>query len=177
MAEAVDQRRVRGERRRAELIEATLAVIEREGVGGVSHRAVAKLAGTSPTAAIHHFATLDDLLLAAVVKANEDSIRSVEAVEDVQGLADLLAKEVVDERSRFVALFELYLLAARRPALRPEAYRWIESVEQAARRLGADHTGARALTAALDGLGIQALLTDEPPDRRKTAAVLRRTLS
>jgi DNA-binding transcriptional regulator YbjK len=95
----------------------------------------------------------------------------------VDGLADLLAAEVGEQRTRFVALFELYLLAARRPALRPEAYRWIESVQQAARRLGADETGASALTAALDGLGIQALLTDEAPDRAETALILRRTLS
>jgi DNA-binding transcriptional regulator YbjK len=177
LTEAVDQRLARGERRRAELIEATLQVIERDGVGGVSHRAVAKLAGVSPSAAIHHFATLDDLLVAAVIKANEESIRSVEKVRDVGGLAELLAAEVGEQRTRFVALFELYLLAARRPALRPEADRWIESVQQAARRLGADETGASALTAALDGLGIQALLTDEAPDRAETALILRRTLS
>lgn len=176
MAEAADQRLVRGERRRAELIDATLTVIERDGVGGVSHRSVARVAGVSPSAAIHHFATLDDLLVAAVTKANEESVRAVEEVRDVGGLAELLSREVVEERARFVALFELYLLAARRPALRPEAYRWIESVRAAALRLGADEVGARALTAALDGLGIHALLTDEPPDRRRTAEVLRRTL-
>jgi DNA-binding transcriptional regulator YbjK len=176
LSEGVDQRLVRGERRRAELIEATLQVIEREGVGGVSHRSVAKLAGVSPSAAIHHFATLDDLLLAAVISANEESSEAVEAVSDVDGLAGLLTEQVVDKRSGFVALFELYLLAARRPALRPEAYRWIESVQDAARRLGADETGARAVAAALDGLGIHALVTDEAPDRKSVAAVLRRAL-
>lgn len=176
MAETVDQRLVRGERRRAELIDATLAVIEREGVGGVSHRSVAKVAGVSPSAAIHHFATLDDLLVAALIKANEDSIAAVEAVDDVNRLADLLAEEASDHRSRFVAVYELYLLAARRPALRPEANRWVRSVQDAARRLGADDVAAEALTATLDGLGIEALLTDEPPDRRRAVAVLRRAL-
>ena len=177
MSETADQRLVRGERRRAELIEATLQVIEREGVGGVSHRAVAKLAGVSPSAAIHHFATLDDLLVAAVISANEESVSAVDAVDGVTGLADLLAEQMVEHRTRFVALYELYLLAARRPALRPEAHRWIVSVEAAARRLGADEAGARALSAALDGFGIQALVTDEEPDRRRIVAALRRTLS
>lgn len=176
MSETADKRLVRGERRRAELIEATLQVIERVGVGGVSHRAVAKLAGVSPSAAIHHFATLDDLLVAAVISANEESVRAVSAVEDVAGLAELLAEQIVEHRTRFVALYELYLLAARRPALRPEAHRWIASVEEAARRLGADATGARALTAALDGFGLQALVTDEEPERKKIVAGLRRTL-
>jgi DNA-binding transcriptional regulator YbjK len=176
LTEAVDQRLARGERRRAELIEATLAVIERDGVGGVSHRSVAKLAGVSPSAAIHHFATLDDLLVAALIKANEDSIEAVEAVEDVEDLAELLVDLAVDHRARFVALYELYLLAARRPALRPEAYRWIGSVKVAARRLGADPIASRALVATLDGLGMQALLTDELPDRKQVADVLARTI-
>jgi DNA-binding transcriptional regulator YbjK len=177
LTETVDQRLARGERRRAQLIDATLAVIEREGVGGVSHRAVAKVAGVSPSAAIHHFATLDDLLMAALIKANEESIEAVEAVEDVDGLVDLLAEQATEHRSRFVAVYELYLLAARRPALRPEADRWMESVGDAARRLGADEVGARTLTAALDGLGIETLVTDVPPDRKRAVAVLRRALS
>jgi TetR/AcrR family transcriptional regulator, regulator of biofilm formation and stress response len=176
VTETVDQRLVKGERRRAELIEATLTVVEREGVGGVSHRAVAGVAGVSPSAALHHFATLDDLLVAALISANEHSIEAVAAVEDIGGLADLLAEQIVDYRARFVAVYELYLLAARRPALRPEAYLWIDSVEDAAKRLGADETGARALSAALDGLGLQALLTDEVPARREVSSILRRAV-
>jgi DNA-binding transcriptional regulator YbjK len=176
VTDTVDQRLARGERRRAELIEATLEVIEREGVGGVSHRAVATVAGVSPSAALHHYPTLDDLLVAALVSANKSSVDAVEAVEDISGLADLLGGHITDHRTRFVAVYELYLLAARRPALRPEAYRWISSVEDAARRLGADETGTRALCAALDGLGLQALLSDQVPDRAEMTAVLRRTL-
>jgi DNA-binding transcriptional regulator YbjK len=176
LTETVDQRLVRGERRRAELIDATLTVVEREGIGGVSHRSIARVAGVSPSAAIHHFATIDDLLLEALISANEASVTAVEAVEDVQGLADLLVDQVVEHRARFVATYELYLLAARRPALRPEAYRWMASVAEAARRLGADETAARALVATLDGLGLQALLTDDVPDRRRSAEALARAL-
>jgi DNA-binding transcriptional regulator YbjK len=173
---SVDGRLTRGARRRGELIEATLAVIERDGVGGVSHRAVGTEAGVSRGAALHHFATLDDLLVAAVISANEESLSLIAAVDDIAGLADLLADQIARHRTRFVALYELYLLAARRPALRPEAFRWIAAAEEAAIRLGADHIGARALVAALDGLGLQALLTDAVPDRAETAASLRRVL-
>jgi DNA-binding transcriptional regulator YbjK len=173
-AEPVDQRRARGERRRAQLIEATLAVIERDGVGGVSHRAVSQLAKVSPSAALHHFATLDDLLVAALVSASEESMTAIADVQDVDGLTGLLTNEVVHHRGRFVALFQLYLLAARRPALRPEAYRWIGAVEETAKRLGADEVGARAVAAALDGLGLQALIRHEVPDPKEAAAILRR---
>jgi TetR/AcrR family transcriptional regulator, regulator of biofilm formation and stress response len=177
VTETVDQRLARGERRRAQLIEATLTVVEREGVGGVSHRAVAAVAGVSPSAALHHFSTLDELLVAALISANQSSIDAVDSVEDTAGLADVLAEQIVEHRTRFVAIYELYLLAARRRALRPEAHRWIASVEEAAQRLGADETGARALCAALDGLGLQALLSDTVPDRDETTAILARALS
>jgi TetR/AcrR family transcriptional regulator, regulator of biofilm formation and stress response len=176
VTETVDRRLVRGQRRRAQLIDATLEVIERDGVGGVSHRSVARIAGVSPSAAIHYFATLDDLLVAAVTSANEESLAAVEEIEGVADFADLLADQVVSHRTRFVALYELYLLAARRPALRQEAHRWIESVKDAARRLGADDTGARAVAAALDGLGLQSLVEDELPDRDEVAAILRAAL-
>ncbi|MEU2575922.1 hypothetical protein ACIP3B_26355 [Streptomyces anulatus] len=41
-APQTDGRLPKGERRKAELIEATLQVVAREGVAGVSHRAVAR---------------------------------------------------------------------------------------------------------------------------------------
>jgi DNA-binding transcriptional regulator YbjK len=177
MTETVDRRLERGARRRAELIEATLTVIEKEGVAGVSHRTVAKVAGVSPSAALHHFATLDDLLVAALISGSETSIEAIAQVHDVAGLADVLTDQIVDGRSRFVAVYELYLLAARRRALRPEADRWIDSVKDAAIRLGADETTARALCATLDGLGLQALLSDEVPERAAAAEILASVLS
>jgi DNA-binding transcriptional regulator YbjK len=176
-AQTIDRRLARGERRRAELIEATLEVIERAGVGGVSHRAVSRVAGVSPSAALHHFATLDDLLVAALISASEESMAAVDEVHDIDGLTRVLTEEVVRHRPRFVALFQLYLLAARRPALRAEAQRWIDSVERAARRLGADETGARAVAIALDGLGLHALIKHEVPDPEQAATILRRALA
>jgi hypothetical protein len=63
-----DGRLFKGERRKEELIEATLQVVAREGVAGVSHRAVAREAGLPATAAAYHFASIDDLLTAALTR-------------------------------------------------------------------------------------------------------------
>jgi DNA-binding transcriptional regulator YbjK len=177
MTETVDRRLERGARRRAQLIKATLTVVEKKGVAGVSHRTVAKVAGVSPSAALHHFATLDDLLVAALITGSQSSIDAMAEVRDIGGLADLVTDQIIDGRARFVAVYELYLLAARRPALRSEANRWMASVKDAAKRLGADETTAQALCATLDGLGLQALLSDEVPERSKTAEILGRVLS
>ena len=62
----MDGRRARGEQRRSELLAATLTVIERDGVAGVSHRAVAAVADVSVASITYHFPTLDDLLVAAL---------------------------------------------------------------------------------------------------------------
>lgn len=67
-----DGRRLRGEQRRSELLQATLTVIERDGVAGVSHRAVASVADVSVASITYHFPTLDDLLVAALRSAAED---------------------------------------------------------------------------------------------------------
>jgi DNA-binding transcriptional regulator YbjK len=68
----VDGRRARGEKRRAEIIEATLRVIERDGVAGVTHRTVAAEAGVPTTSTTYHFTSLDDLLTATLITCARD---------------------------------------------------------------------------------------------------------
>jgi DNA-binding transcriptional regulator YbjK len=173
----INGRLARGERRRAQLIDATQALIERDGVGAVSHRSVARVAQVSPSAALHYFETLDELLVAALVCANDQSIAALEEVEDVDGLADFVVDELTTHRARSMALYELYLLAARRPALRPEATRWMDAVRTVARRLGADEGAVTALLAAIDGLGLQTLIQERGADRAHVRDVLRRALA
>ena len=74
---AVDGRRLRGERARRALIEATLAVIERDGLAGVTHRAVTREADLPATSAAYHFASIDDLLEASLLARRPDRRSSV----------------------------------------------------------------------------------------------------
>ena len=69
----VDGRQARGERARAALIAATFQVIEREGIGRVTHRNVTRVAGLPATSAAYHFDTINDLLEAALLWADEQS--------------------------------------------------------------------------------------------------------
>ncbi len=160
----VDGRRARGKLRRVELLTAALAVIERDGVAGVSHRAVAAEAGVSVASTTYHFATLDDLLVAALTWAAEDL--AAELYERVNELgarpADELARLIehclVYRRGRTLAEYELYLLAARRPALREAAAAWLEPLTQIARNFTSDPQRASLLVAALDGILLQSLI-------------------
>ncbi|MCS7480784.1 TetR/AcrR family transcriptional regulator [Umezawaea endophytica] len=168
----VDGRRARGERRRQAILEATLRVIERDGVAGVSHRSVAREAGVPTTSTTYYFASLDDLLIATLMwsadKLAEDIsdliVRLVNAPNSDVGAVTRRLVDMVDaNRGRTMAEYELYLLAARRPELRPAARRWLDLITEAARPFDSDPVAFRAFLAAVDGLLMQGLIADEPP--------------
>jgi DNA-binding transcriptional regulator YbjK len=174
----IDGRRMRGEQRRSELLRATLAVIERDGVAGVSHRAVAAAADVSVASITYHFPTLDDLLVAALTWAAEDLAAELHergselGARPADELARLIEHSLVRRRGRTLALYELYLYAARRPDLREVAGAWLEPLTEIARAFTADPHKAGLLVAALDGLLIQALIGAREVDRTDIAALL-----
>ncbi|GAA1952403.1 TetR/AcrR family transcriptional regulator [Amycolatopsis minnesotensis] len=179
--EEPDGRRIRGERRRAAIIAATLHVIERDGVSGVTHRAVAREAGVPASSATYYFATLDDLLVAALTETVEDYIRQLREIIDsgrdqIESLAHIIADCSGPGRLRSLAEQELSLLAVRRPALRPVARRWRETVAAIARQYTGDDLVVRALVSTADGLCASSLLEDEAPSERDVVAILRHAL-
>src|SRR5262245_62772174 len=62
------------------LMEATLRIIGRKGLDGVTHRAVAAEAGMSLGAVTHHFATRDILVDAALRFALTREVRRLQAL-------------------------------------------------------------------------------------------------
>lgn len=182
-----DGRKARGEKRREQIVDATLRVIERDGVAGVTHRTVAAEAGVPPSSTTYHYKTLDDLLVATLIScAREmatkvywmiDRARSREGLRRsaastigpsaVDEVCDLLADALGPRRGRTMAEYELYLLAARKPELRPAARRWLDVLTSMVPH--DDVVSLRVFLAGIDGLLIQGLIDDEPP----TAAELR----
>ena len=172
----VDGRRARGERKRVAIIRATLRVIERDGVAGVTHRSVAREAQLPTSSATYHFVSLDELLVATLTWcANQlaTEVRDLLESSRIKGtpapveVARMLAEALGPRRGRTMAEYELYLLAARRPALRPAARLWLDVLTSLVEH--DSEVGFRAFLAAMDGLLIQGLIDDEPP----TAAQLR----
>nr|WP_141924990.1 TetR family transcriptional regulator [Haloactinospora alba] len=161
-----DGRRARGERKRQAIIAATLRVLERDGTAGVTHRAVAREANVPASSAVYYFATLDDLLVAALTEATDSYIRqlretSERAADEIEGLAQLIVEACGPNRPRALAERELTLLAARRPALRPAAQRWRDTVAEVARKRTDDPLSVQGVVAAADGLCARVLLGDE----------------
>ncbi|WP_228077652.1 TetR/AcrR family transcriptional regulator [Streptomyces profundus] len=177
---AVDGRRARGERRRAEIIEATLRVVRRDGAAGVTHRSVAREAGVPTSLTTYHFASIDDLLVAALTTVADDYTRELRAIIDgpgdpLDGLAAFIAAGAT-ERTRCFAERELSTLAARRPALRPAARDWRELVAEIGRSQSEDPVAVEAMVAAADGLCASILLGGTEPDLDLIRTVLAHTL-
>jgi len=139
-------------------------VIERDGVAGVSHRSVAREAGVPTTSTTYYFASLDELLIATLTWCADEV---AEEIADIllrpHEIARYLANAVGPQRGRTLAEYELYLLATRRPELRPAARRWIDLITEAAGPFADDPVAFRAILAGIDGLLMQGLIADEPP--------------
>jgi DNA-binding transcriptional regulator YbjK len=175
----VDGRTERGRRRRAEIIEATLAVVTRDGAGGVTHRTVAKEAGIPTSLSVYYFATLDDLLVAALSSVADVYTARVREIIDhrddkLRGLAELLHESAGPGRERALAERELSTLAARRPALRPVARGWRESVAELAAAVTDEPEVVAAVVAASEGLCTALLLDAEPASVEHVHGVLAR---
>jgi DNA-binding transcriptional regulator YbjK len=173
-----DGRRLRGEERRRRLIRAALAVLERDGLAGFTHRAVAAEAGVALASATYHFRGIDDLALSAILEATEaftESIRVRSGVPDLSGYAGALAEELASHRGRVVAGYELYLLAARRPALREAATAWLRAGTEPL-LVGVDPLRQRAFLAAVDAVCLEALLADAPPSASEIEKLLAHAL-
>ncbi|MEU5285785.1 TetR family transcriptional regulator [Streptomyces sp. NPDC020755] len=169
--------------RRTRIIDAALSVIAADGIGGLSHRTVAAEADVPLGSTTYHFGSLDELLVAALRRCNENFVQALRGSEALAGpagsaglaeeLTGLLGRWFAGERGAIELEYELYLAALRRPALRPVAAEWTEeAVELLSRRT--DPETARALVALMDGVCLQVLLTGGTFDAPYTREMLAR---
>ena len=165
----------KGERRREEILRATLRVIGARGADAVTHRAVAQEAGVPLSATTYYFGSKDELLeqtLLMAAREETDRIerlvldlapRELSAADWAAGVAAMIAGDVREEPDRHVALFELGLEATRTEALRGELQRWqdahIRLAELGCRAVGSEapELDARIVVATLTGLMLEQL--------------------
>ncbi|MGC9377443.1 TetR/AcrR family transcriptional regulator [Streptomyces sp. MH13] len=167
--------------RRRRIIDAAIRVVGRKGIAGLSHRTVAAEADVPLGSTTYHFATLDELLVAALRQANEGFAKVIAAHPALSDpdtdlpaeLARVLGEWLGGDRTGVELEYELYLAALRRPALRPVAAEWAEGVA-ATLASRTDPVTARALVALMDGICLQVLLTGAPYDEGYARDVLAR---
>ncbi|GAB1516845.1 TetR/AcrR family transcriptional regulator [Actinophytocola sp. KF-1] len=158
------------EARRRTIVTAAVRAIAEVGVGNVTHRRIAQLAGVPLGSTTYYFPTLDDLVAAALREAIEYARADLEAWAeeltvsgDVTGTFVDLTARCLDDREQVLLAYELYLAAARSPELLPVARLWIDGLRGICARFAGKDRGF-ALAALIDGHLMQALVTGEPLD-------------
>ncbi|WP_431963651.1 TetR/AcrR family transcriptional regulator [Actinacidiphila sp. bgisy160] len=169
--------------RRQRIIDAAIRVVGERGIAGLGHRAVAAAADVPLGSTTYHFATLDDLLVAALRQCNEAFFREVgerallgsPGADLAAELARFVEETVSRDRPRAQLEYELYLAALRREAVRPVAAEWVDHMAALLARW-TDPVTARALAALTDGMCLQALLTGRDIDREEAREVFARII-
>lgn len=122
----------KGERRRHELVTAAAALLREGGFDAVRHRAVAERAGLPLASTTYYFATLDDLVTAAVERLGRDGLAHGRARLAALGgpverreLVELVLDQLLSPESRDGGLepvllrYEQLVGSGRRPYLAP----------------------------------------------------------
>jgi TetR/AcrR family transcriptional regulator, regulator of biofilm formation and stress response len=172
----VARRYQKGEDRREAILRATLALIGDRGLDVVTHRSVAEAAGVPLAATTYYFDSKEELLeQSLMLAAREEAERIERLVSELAPLqaspeqwADGLARTIaadLEQPGEQLALFELLLEAARRPALRKDVEQWREAflrlAEIGLRSAGSDEpeTEAHIVFSMISGLILGQLAT------------------
>jgi TetR/AcrR family transcriptional regulator, regulator of biofilm formation and stress response len=155
-----------------------MRVIERDGMGAVSQRVVAQEAGVPPSTVTYYFPAVDDMLVAALTASNDDYLQRLTecatSADPFMQLARLISESTRARRAHVAAEYELFLMAGRRPALRPEAERWVEGLDAFLTPHVPDPIRRAGIAAAVDGLFLRCFCAADPPDADEVHAVLAR---
>jgi DNA-binding transcriptional regulator YbjK len=168
--------------RRGAILAATVRILESSGPSAITHRAVAREARVPLAATTYYFSSKDEMLAEAleslaqveVAKLTEQAqalgerVRSPAEVAAALGAA--LTPDPATAEGGWLAQFEIYLEAARNPALRPAVTHWrnafVDVAASALRAAGASEPERRApiLVAGINGILLDRLrgIGDDP---------------
>jgi len=154
--------------RREALLRAALELISEGGARAVTHRAVSARAGLPPASTTYYFDSIQQLTQEALRLHVAERVAELEALSDAAARGrsvEEIARRFADSlagRSRpaMVSQFEVYLEAARNPALRESVNQALDAFERLAESvlasLGArrPREAAEAFVALLDGFAL-----------------------
>lgn len=165
----------KGEARRNALQDAVIRVLENGGPGAVTHRAVAAEAGVPLAAATYYFASIDDLLVSALLRVTQQQV-ALFAHFDGRSLTEIavvLHDWVYGSRASAIAQYELLFLAMRRDSLREAADLWYRALEDSIEPIMPNARHARVVALAVDGLILRMLWRGQHETVREVEASLR----
>jgi DNA-binding transcriptional regulator YbjK len=180
---------------RGRLLDTALALIDSEGMRGLTHRKLEDAAGLARGSARYHLGTYDEIVAAALEHVVARETRMIEAAMTRLGrdalaggtpslpkMAAALVSALLEDPGTLRARYVLLLEASRRPSLRAEGQRWrahfVDTTRSALAATGLDDpdTTAVLLVAVLDGLTLDAVITSRTTTselaERAAAAIL-----
>ncbi|MFG1922563.1 TetR/AcrR family transcriptional regulator [Cryptosporangium sp. NPDC048952] len=155
--------------RRDRLIDAALVVLAEKGVAATTHREIARVADVPLGSMTYHFASLDEVLTeaftrhASAVATVFDERLSAATDRDsaIEAVITLVSEDLLGPAQDLVLSVELYVAAARNPALRAVTQAWMQRSRDALER-HFDPTTARELDALIEGLVLHSALSTDP---------------
>jgi len=175
----------RSRRRRDALLRAAIEVLAESGAKSVTHRAVAARAKLPAASTTYYFESIDQLTEEALRLHVSERVAELEALaataaaggKSAEAVARRFAEALADRsREAVIAQYEVYLEAARVPALREPVAQALDAFERLAEAslaaLGAHHPeqAAAAFVAMIDGFALHRLA--RPDSDRDGAAAL-----
>ena len=170
---ATDGRRQRGDASRRAILDAAAQVIVDDGVGAITHRAVAEVAGVPLARVSYHFPKIDDLLVAATTQYLEafdarlraSAATAVDGASMVDACTAFLLDLITDGSAEFLSMVEVRLALHRRGGPVDQV-----GVVGVIRSFGPDEERAQAIVAALFGYAVLAATAPEPVTRVQVRA-------
>jgi DNA-binding transcriptional regulator YbjK len=184
MANGQSPRQDRSRRRREALLRATVELLSESGAKSVTHRAVAERAGLPLASTTYYFASVQQLIEEALKGHVADRVMELQALAvavsgpgaSAQQFAERLAEALVAASPGvLVAQYQMYLEAARNPALRPAVAEALGAFERLAvallAALGArdPESAADAFVALLDGFALHRAARPRSPEQETAA--------
>jgi DNA-binding transcriptional regulator YbjK len=174
MHKVTDGRLARGDARKTLLLDAAVRIVGEQGVGALTHRAVAAGAGVSLASVTYHYPSIDDLRRATFEHAGSriglefvgllvrTAAPEPDALPDICG--DFTAHLVTERRTDTIAVFEMILAAAHDPELGPVKRLLDQRLAQLLMSYVGSEGAAFTVTAAMQGLVLTALALDRARD-------------
>jgi DNA-binding transcriptional regulator YbjK len=167
--------------RRDAVLDAAIALVGEGGLGAVTHRAVAAKAGLPPATTSYFFASIDELLTAAMRRVADTMIIQIQQVTAHLATANPKPRAVLEQLvvvllaepgASTVAQFETYLQASRRPELRPDVQRVLAAFDELVGSLleatGTSRKAAQAFIALADGFMLHRIAVGSSDDDART---------
>lgn len=160
-------------------MESALTVLARDGVAGITHRAIGEAADVPLGSITYHFATLDDIVnLAFQTHVERLATRFEERLAACESQADLIdcivlaiTEDLAANPNELAVTYELYGDAVRRDDNKRITQAWMERAEDALAQ-HFDRATARLLDVVIEGLMVHLSIAQQPISHDAVRALL-----